>query len=123
LTAVGYYSKTDLVYGADTIYISCYNDQLLFSIVSYGDTNGTTFVHGFANSLGLLFGVPVVMLFLIFLAAIGTGRSAGTIFIMWGIALGIMDSLQFFPSPIAPWVWGAVILFIVLGIMRSKQLS
>jgi len=127
LTDLGYYNITQSVETTRNVYIQCYNDQLLFTTVSFGETNATKSLVDFTSQLGTFFGVPLPFLFVIFLAAIFTGRSAPTGIIFLAGAIGVMGLMGYFPDPttgnnmITATVWGMLILITGLGIFMGKR--
>jgi len=112
-------------------YVTCYdpldNDSQILSFTSFGMTNGTTAVLAFTNNLGDFLGVPVPFIFILFLAAIWTGRSASTGIIFMAVAIGAMGVLGYFPDPfsgnalITGGFWALIVLVTAIGVFVGKR--
>ena len=146
-----YYGKTNFV--SDTVpvsstqryYISTYINPT-FSRIGTGDdssatvppgtrpTYTTTSIPGPTSSkgltglenLGTVFGLPVVFLFVIGLAAVFTPRSAPMGIIMLVVTLGFMTYLgylnfQFVDATSAVETWGLIIVIAVVGVLLGKR--
>ena len=94
------------------------SNQLL-SFVSFGDTTGIGNFLQFTNNFGDFFGVGLPFLFVIILAAAFTGRSAPTGILIIGLALGIMWFLGILV--IDPFMWGIILVLIILGVLGGKK--
>ncbi len=112
-------------------YVTCYdpldNDSQILSFTSFGMTNGTSAVLAFTNNLGDFLGVPVPFIFILFLAAIWTGRSASTGIIFMAVAIGAMGVLGYFPDPfsgnalITGGFWALIVLVTAIGVFLGKR--
>jgi len=127
-SGIGYYNETTTVSKTKNAYITCYNDELLFVTTSFGVGNATTSLVDFTSQLGSFFGVPLPFLFVIFLAAVFTGRSApvGAIFIT--SSLGTMGVMGYFLDPngttdnmMTVGIFGMILLLTALSIFMGKR--
>ena len=91
----------------------------ILSFVSFGDTTGIGNFLQFTNNFGDFFGVGLPFLFVIILAAAFTGRSAPTGILIIGLALGIMWFLGILV--IDPFMWGIILVLIILGVLGGKK--
>lgn len=127
LTQLGAWEVNQTASPTANSYIQCYNDSLLFTTVSFGSTNATLSLVAFTDQLGSFFGVPLPFLFVIFLAAIFTGRSAPTGIVFIVATIGTMGLMGYFPDPvtgnnmITASVWGMLIIITALGIFMGKR--
>ena len=138
-------SDTVPVSSAQKYYISTYINPT-FSRIGTGDdssatvppgtrpTYTTTSIPGPTSSkgltglenLGTVFGLPVVFLFVIGLAAVFTPRSAPMGIIMLVVTLGFMTYLgylnfQFVDATSAVETWGLIIVIAVVGVLLGKR--
>ncbi len=127
-SGVGNYEVNQTVPQTRNVYITCYNDDLLFTTVSYGQTNATQSLSDLTSSLGSFFGVPIPFLFIIFLAAIFTGRSAPTGIIFLAASIGLMGIMGYFPTAdddptnlLTVAFWGMIVLLTALGVFMGKR--
>lgn len=123
---VGYYFRTDTVSAPSTVYITCYNDQFLFTSVSYGNYNGTTIVNSFLNGFGTFFGVPVIYLGIALFAALFTGRSSPTGIVMLTILIGVAMWMGLFTNSdgtiaLEPTIFTAMIVLTAIGMLSAKK--
>lgn len=112
-------------------YIACYdpvNTQIL-AFTSFGSGNGTLALTTFTNQLGDFMGVPVPFIFVLFFAAIWTGRSAPTGIIMLAVVIGFLGVLGYFdPLSGSPTqtqsleaFWGLIVILTLLGVFIGKR--
>jgi hypothetical protein len=128
VTNVGYFTLLQDVPTTQTVYVRCYNDAPIIDFASYGQFNGTLAILDFSEELGDFFGVPVIFLFVIFLAGLFTGVRApiGAIFLVGTI--GFMGVMGFFPDDdgdplLTGAVWGLLVLLGGLGLFIGKRYS
>ena len=127
LSDIGAYEVNQSATATRNTYVQCYNDELLFTTVSFGEANATTSLVDFTDQLGSFFGVPIPFLFVVFIAAIFTGRSAPTGIIVIAGSVGVMGLMGYFPDPtdgenmVTATVWGMIILITALGIFMGKR--
>jgi len=126
VTNAGWYNLTVSVVPTQNVYITCYNDELLFSTISNGGTNATLAFVDYMNQLGTFAGVPIPFLFVFLLAGIFTGRSAITGIIFVTITIGVMGSMGFLPDVngdpvIGQATWGLIIFLCGIGVFVGKK--
>lgn len=125
-TNSGWYNQSVTVVPTKDIYVTCYNDQLLFSFTSSGGNNATLAFVDYMHQLGTFAGVPVPFIFIILLAAVFTGRSAITGIIFVAITIGVMGTMGFLPDingnpSIAAATWGFIVLLTAVGVFAGKK--
>ena len=117
---VGFFKETMTATAGQTLYISCYNpNQPLFNTQSSGNVTGILAgFTGFDDTLGSWFGLPMIFMFVFFLAGLFGGRQSGTSIVIFlagiaclgAIGLIVVDQL----------VWGLVLTMGVFGLMASR---
>jgi len=127
LQNVGYFNDTLNAVPSLNTYVACFNppNQIL-AFTSFGLGNGTFALTSFTGQLGDFLGVPVPFIFIIFLAAIWTGRSASTGIIFLSVAIGAMGVLGYFPGfddqpLIGGAFWSLIVLLTSLGVLVGKR--
>ena len=120
-TSVGYMNDTLIPAIGNNYYIDCYNDGLLFTVVSY--TNSSLLLSGievFDNTYGAFIGVPVGVFFIVLVAGMANQRTAP----MWIIVIlaiaGIMSAIGFFTLETN--VWALALIAALLGIIVGRKL-
>jgi len=126
VTNSGWYNVTASVSPNKSIYVRCYNDQLLFSFTSFGGNNATLAIRDYTDQLGTFVGVPVLFIFILLLAAVFTGRSAITGIIFVTITIGVMGVMGYLPDingnpSIAAATWGFIVFLCGVGIFAGKK--
>lgn len=117
-----YFMNDTLTDAAGThYYIDCYNDGLLFQVVSY--TNSSMLLAGievFDDTYGTFIGVPVGVFFIVLVAGMANQRTAP----MWIIVIlaiaGIMSTIGFFTLETN--VWALALIAALLGIIVGRKL-
>lgn len=111
-------------------YIACFDpeDTQILAFTSFGSGNGTKALTTFTNQLGDFMGVPVPFIFVLFFAAIWTGRSAPTGIIMLAVVIGFLGVLGYFdPLSGSPTegsleaFWGLIVILTLLGVFIGKR--
>lgn len=119
-TDVGFLDDHQTVASSDNVYISCYNDELLFTATSY--TNSSQTLLGIAiydNIYGEFLGVPVGIFFLILVAGYANQRTAPTWTVIILAMTGILATIGFFTLEIA--VWGLMLIAGMLGLLVGRK--
>lgn len=127
-TNVAWFNRSISVDPRMSVVGTCYNDALLFQFVSYNNINGTLAISQYTESLGNFFGVPVIFLIVIFLAAIFTGVKAPVGVVVLGGTIGTMGVMGFWVDSsgnalLTAAAWGFIILLVVLGMFTGKKFS
>ena len=120
-TSVGYMNDTLTDAAGTHYYIDCYNDGLLFQVVSY--TNSSMLLAGievFDDTYGAFIGVPVGVFFIVIVAGMANQRTAP----MWIVVIlaiaGIMSTIGFFTLDTN--VWALALIAALLGIIVGRKL-
>lgn len=120
-TNIGYLEDRFTDAAGTHYYIDCYNDGLLFSVVSY--TNSSMLLAGievFDDTYGAFIGVPVGVFFIVLVAGMANQRTAP----MWIVVIlaiaGIMSALGFFTLETN--VWALALIAALLGIIVGRKL-
>ena len=126
VTNLGWYNHTASVVPTQNIYVSCYNDLLMFSFTSYGGNNATLAFVDYTNQLGTFAGVPIPFLFVLLLAGLFTGRSAITGIIFVTITIGVMGVMGFLPDingdpAVGGVTWALVVFLTGIGVFVGKK--
>jgi len=120
-TVVGYYQDDRSTANTETIYIACYNDDLLFTTTSYSNsTNSLVLGLSIFDDLGGLFGAPAVMLIILAIATMATGRSAPTILVILLTVIGIVGALGMLVLEAE--VWGLLVVAGAIGIFQIRRM-
>jgi len=131
LQNIGSYNDLINANPSQNSYIACYdpvNTQIL-AFTSFGSGNGTLALTTFTNQLGDFMGVPVPFIFVLFFAAIWTGRSAPTGIIMLAVVIGFLGVLGYF-DPLSgnptqtqslEAFWGLIVILTLLGVFIGKR--
>jgi len=95
-TVIGYYHDTQTVpTTAQPYYITCYNDSLLFTTTSYlSSTNSIVLGLSIFDELGGFFGAPSVILVILALLSLATGRNFPIIMLIAASVTGILLALE-----------------------------
>lgn len=105
---------------SQTLYYRCYNDPLLFQ--GFISANGTdALIGGFESldsSIGNWMGVPIVTLFILFLASMATKTNSGITIIALLIAIGIMGGIGLFTMDAG--LWALMMIMGTLAIIGAK---
>ena len=127
-TSVAWFNRSISVDARNSVVGTCYNDAQLFQFVSYNSLNGTLAITQYTESLGDLFGVPVIFLIVIFVAAVFTGIKAPVGVVVLGGTIGTMGVMGFWVDSsgnalLTAATWGFIILLVVLGMFTGKKFS
>lgn len=120
-TNVGFFNSTKIVNSADTIYFSCYNDHLLFAFHSYGNSTENPLKAGIAlfDNFGGLLGAPAIMLVVIAIFSLATGKNTPQILILSMIVVGILGAIGLIVLTDA--YWGLLFVATGIGIFAMKR--
>lgn len=125
-TNVGYMKEVRSAPPTQNVYITCFNDDQLFTTTSFGTTNGTLVLTDFTSQMGDLFGTVVPFLFIVLLASVFTGRSAATGIIIVATAIGMMGAMGFWTDAdgnqlLDTETWVVITAFSALGVLGGKK--
>ena len=119
------YNITTTVDARNNVIVKCWNDNPVFTLVSYSATNGTLVVTQYTGDLGEFFGVPLPFLIVIFISAMITPKNVPIGLVILTGTIGTMGVMGFWfdsnnNALITGAVWGAIMLVTALGIFRGK---
>lgn len=120
-TDIGYYTDNQNIGNTETVYIACYNDDLLFTTTSYSNsTNSLVLGLSIFDDLGGLFGAPSVLLIILAVATMATGRNAPTMLVVLLTVIGIVGALGMLVLEAE--VWGILVVAGAIGIFQVRRL-
>src|SRR3990167_308103 len=119
------YNITTTVDARSNVIVKCWNDNQVFTFVSFSATNGTLVVTQYTKGLGEFFGVPLPFLIVIFVSAVITPKNVPLGLIILVGTIGTMGVMGFWfdsnnNALITGAVWGAIVLLAAIGIFRGK---
>lgn len=105
---------------SNSLYITCVNPpDILFSTVSYGNLTGILAgFSGFDDQLGSFFGLPMVMMFVLFVAGLFGGRQGGTSIVIVLAVIAILGGIGLLT--IDEGLWGIILIMGALGLFASR---
>ena len=120
VSGVGFYKETLSASSGQNMYISCYNpDEILFSTVSYGNLTGVLAgFTGFDDQLGSWFGLPMIFMFVFFIAGLFGGRQSGTSMVVTLAVIAILGGIGLLAIDEA--LWGIMLVLGALGLFASR---
>lgn len=123
VSGTSYFAKTYQTDGAGTnIYTRCFNpNNLVFTLISYGNTTGILVgLAGMESTLGTFFGLPLVFMFILFVASLYSGNRAGMGLLVTMIVTGILSSIGAFIM--AENIWGIVLVLASVGLFALRKI-
>lgn len=120
VTDVGFLDDHQTVSASDNIYITCYNDELLFTTTSY--TNSSQLLQGIAiydEIYGSFLGVPVGVFFLVLAAGMANNRTAPIWVVLLLAIAGFMATIGFFTLDASVWALALIAGMLALFVGRK----
>ncbi len=120
-TDVGLWQNNFTTGFGTNVYYTCYNpDDLVFNHVSYGNLTGILIgFAGLSDQMGTFFGLPLVFMFVLFIASMFTGKNAGTGLLIVMITVGILAGLG--AISFGENVWGILMILTAIGLFGIKK--
>ncbi len=117
---VGHFKKILEANAGDTLYGTCVNPpDRLFTFVSYGNLTGVLAgFSGFDDTLGSWFGLPMVFMFVFFLAGLFGGRQSGTGLVIFLAGVAVLGAIGLLVIDEA--IWGIIITMGAFGLLASR---
>lgn len=120
-TDVGYFLDQSSGRANSHYYITCYNSDKLFTVISYTNSSITLLgIEAFDSIYGSFLGVPVGVFFIVMAAGMANNRTAPNwIVVILGMA-GIMSTIGFFT--LDQGVWALAIIAGLLGLLVGRKI-
>ncbi|MEO9308976.1 MAG: fibronectin type III domain-containing protein [Nitrososphaera sp.] len=122
ISSAGYYRANLNVSPLDNIYYDCFNgDEPLLAGKSYGNATANPLIVGISlfDSMGGLMGAPSVMLLVIAIFSLATGKNSPQVLVLAMIVLGVLSALGLlvFSSQ----YWGLLMVAAAIGLFAMKR--
>jgi hypothetical protein len=119
-TAVWYYNQTYSVNNSTGVYIQCYDgSSLLLNLVGFNTNRIAGGITLLNDTFDSWLGVPVAMIFVLFVAGMFSGRTAPTGILLILAMIGVMGFIGLLT--ISNTIWAFVLLAGTLGIFIGKR--